>query len=393
MQTTIYHRRCIALLLTSALFGLAVFPRVAAGELTADDFDIEGLPQQQYSLDAVYNNAAIDRIDVAGSVGYVIKPTHFINSRREWVWIAPLWLALPSNHGSYIARNYVQSLLNNGYHVAGFDVGASLGSPKGAEVFAAFQDQVVADYNLAPKARMLAVSNGGLIAYGYAFRNPGRVDRIAGIYPALDFTSWPQLHLVVGPSAITPAGLAYDLTPPEMLANIELYNPIDNLAPLAASNVPILHLHGDADAVVPMNPNSTIALQRYTQLGGQMQVTVLPGFGHGGAEFFSSTQLLTFLMQPSVAGLDGDFDGDGVVDAADYVVWRKMNGTSFHLNGNANDIGVSAGVVDQADYVLWQSNFGDPAGGGGSSILRVPEPHSLLLVLVAILSIGLLFRV
>lgn len=266
--------------------------------LTADEFDIEGMPQQQYRLDIDYANGDLNRIDLAGTVGFVIEPTRDIDPKRRWVWIVPLWLALPSSHGDYIARYYAEGLLDAGFHVVGFDVGTSLGSPKGAELFARFHDRVVKTYDLAPKARMLAVSNGGLITYGYAFRHPDRVERIFAIYPALDFSAWPGFEKVVGPGEITPKGLSYGLTPQEMTERIEEFNPIDNLAPLARQRIPILHFHGDADKLVPLDPNSTVTVKRYREMGGEIELKVMPGSVHGGMEFFTEEQALEFLLAP-----------------------------------------------------------------------------------------------
>jgi hypothetical protein len=67
----------------------------------------------------------------------------------------------------------------------------------------------------------------------------------------------------------------------------------------------------------------------------------------------------------SNAGLDGDFNNDGNVDAADYVVWRK-NGLS------------------EADYNLWRENFGETSGpgAGGSTYGAVPEPVSAALLVI-----------
>lgn len=83
-----------------------------------------------------------------------------------------------------------------------------------------------------------------------------------------------------------------------------------------------------------------------------------------------------------VAGLAGDFNDDGVVDAADYTVWRDNEGTSFDLNGNGNENGTSGGVVDAADYQLWAANFGSQSGGG-QSLGPVPEPTALCLMLMS----------
>jgi PEP-CTERM motif len=67
----------------------------------------------------------------------------------------------------------------------------------------------------------------------------------------------------------------------------------------------------------------------------------------------------------SPAALDGDYNGDGKVDAADYVVWRA--------GGSPDDT--------QAGYNLWRTNFG-LGTGAGASVGAIPEPASVgLLVL------------
>ena len=273
---------------------------------TEEEFEIEGLPKQKYHFEVDYEMGELQRVNLAGTIGYVIRPTGKIDPERRWVWVTPLWLALPSGYGNYNARFYVEGLLEAGFHVAGFDVGASLGSPKGAVLYGQFHDHIVEEFDLAPKARMIAVSNGGLITYGYAFRNPERIDRIFAIYPAMDFRSWPKFHLVVGPAAITPKGVAYELTAGELRARIEEFNPIDNLAPLARVSVPLFHIHGDADELVPMDPNSTVTVERYREMGGEIELKVIPGGGHGGERFFTDRDALEFVIAPSAKAKNAD---------------------------------------------------------------------------------------
>jgi hypothetical protein len=81
----------------------------------------------------------------------------------------------------------------------------------------------------------------------------------------------------------------------------------------------------------------------------------------------------------------GDFNDDGNVDAADYVLWRKFENTMTTLP-NDNQIG---GIVGSAHYELWRTNFGNGEAGGGG-VMVVPEPAGLFLVLTAF--IGLLLR-
>lgn len=118
-------------------------------------------------------------------------------------------------------------------------------------------------------------------------------------------------------------------------------------------------------------------------IGGEQQVGGLWGaIGNLAADFTTEriigSGLLEVLIGPGPLGLPGDFNKDGVVNAADYTVWRDNWGSDNPLGGNGDEDGASAGIVDQADYVLWQSNYGSTAPASG---LAVPEPNTLLLVL------------
>ena len=64
--------------------------------------------------------------------------------------------------------------------------------------------------------------------------------------------------------------------------------------------------------------------------------------------------------------IPGDFNKDGRVDAADYVVWRK-------------------GAAAPTDYDVWRANFGQPSGSGAgaSANAAVPEPATVVLLMLA----------
>jgi hypothetical protein len=60
---------------------------------------------------------------------------------------------------------------------------------------------------------------------------------------------------------------------------------------------------------------------------------------------------------------EGDYNDDGYVDAADYILWRKNLGTSFQLNNEVQ--GVTPGMVTPEDYTAWRARFGTgPIGRG-----------------------------
>jgi pimeloyl-ACP methyl ester carboxylesterase len=238
---------------------------------------------------------------VQGRLAYLVKPTGKIDPQRRWVWDFPFWLAINDGFGHVAHRGYVEKLLAAGFHVAGVDVGPSCGSPAAAAVCQEFYEQLVSRYGLHRKARLLAHSHGGLIAYGWAFRHPACVDRIAGMCPATDFRTYPTLpNVVVGPTK----GLGYGLSLEDLERRAGELNPIDNLAPLARANVKVLHLHGDEDTLVPTGANSTELARRYRELGGQAEIVLLKGLGaeransrgHDGPELYESAVLLKFLL-------------------------------------------------------------------------------------------------
>jgi hypothetical protein len=74
-------------------------------------------------------------------------------------------------------------------------------------------------------------------------------------------------------------------------------NPIELIAPLAERRVPILHLHGDKDWTVLMEPNSVEFVRRYQASGGPIELEVLWGEGHSpGPKFFASEKAIAFLL-------------------------------------------------------------------------------------------------
>jgi hypothetical protein len=88
----------------------------------------------------------------------------------------------------------------------------------------------------------------------------------------------------------------------------------------------------------------------------------------------------------SVVIAPGDYNSDDVVDAADYALWRRNEGstTDLRADGNGN------GVIDSGDYDVWRSHFGTTYGSG-VSLVSVPEP--LGQVLYVICSLGGLVRI
>jgi hypothetical protein len=80
----------------------------------------------------------------------------------------------------------------------------------------------------------------------------------------------------------------------------------------------------------------------------------------------------------------GDYNGDGAVGAADYVVWRNTLGQNVTAGEGAD--GDGNGVVNDVDYVVWTLYFGATAVPDGAHSASVPEPTSPILLLLSCLS-------
>jgi hypothetical protein len=112
-------------------------------------------------------------------------------------------------------------------------------------------------------------------------------------------------------------------------------------------------------------------------------------FGEGvfGEMYISSKINGTIYLVTNSLPLPGDYNRDGVVDAADYVVWRQSLGAvGYRLaaDGNGN------GAIDSTDYDVWRANFGQTAGGWGfSEIALLPESATLVLLQCAVVLVCL----
>lgn len=126
--------------------------------------------------------------------------------------------------------------------------------------------------------------------------------------------------------------------------------------------------------------SGTYAVAQYAgSLSGQF-VSVTPGYS---IDYSVPGEIRVSII---AAGVQGDFNSDGFVDAADYTAWRDQLGMSSTLHGNGDETGQSEGVVDLADYEVWRLAFGQSAlGASQATVEAVPEPTAGLLLLCCLL--------
>lgn len=226
--------------------------------------------------------------DVDGHKAFLITPSKRLSTDSvPWVWYAPTLPGLPGAEERWM----FQKFLDVGIAIAGIDIGESYGCPKGRAIFSVFYRELIHKQNFSKKPCLLARSRGGLMLYNWAVENPLSVSCIAGIYPVCNLQSYTDLK---------EACASYEMTEEQLLSK---HNPIDRLEPLAKANVPIFHINGDSDTVVPLETNSGELLKRYHQLGCMMTLRVVNGQGHDmWPGWFQCRELIDFVIRH--AGID-----------------------------------------------------------------------------------------
>ncbi len=116
-----------------------------------------------------------------------------------------------------------------------------------------------------------------------------------------------------------------------------------------------------------------VAVAHYASVEGGILLGLLSEITANGS--IEANEYLTLTLSSS---LIGDYNGDGMVDAADYTVWRD----SFDSTTNLAADGDNDGRVDFDDYTLWRDNYGQTIASSASTetVNTVPEPRSLLMV-------------
>ncbi|MFP6665795.1 MAG: prolyl oligopeptidase family serine peptidase [Pirellulales bacterium] len=247
-----------------------------------------GLTPPQITLAAPPAKQALDRQDftVDGRPAFIIVPAKKPVSPTPWVLYAPtLGRGLPGGAEAWMFQRF----LNAGIAIAGVDVGESYGSPKGRATYNALHTHLTKSHGFAQQACLLARSRGGLMLYCWAVENPEKVRCIVGIYPVCNIASYPGLKRACG---------AYGMTESELAANLTKHNPVDRLASLARAGVPIFHIHGNVDKVVPLDANSGLIAKRYQKANGKMELKIAAGQGHNMWKgFFECQELVDFTIR------------------------------------------------------------------------------------------------
>ncbi|SFI27475.1 SGNH/GDSL hydrolase family protein [Planctomicrobium piriforme] len=229
-----------------------------------------------------------DRYDfeVAGKPVLVVCPQQSA-AGKPWVW-----------HGEFFGHKPAPdiALLKQGFHVVYMKVPDMLGAPDAVKSWEAFYSELTGKYGFAKKVALVGLSRGGLYCYNWAIANPDKVACIYADAPVCDFKSWPG-GKGDGPGSPRDWQLVLEKYGFENEQQALAYqgNPVDQLAPLAKAHVPLLHVYGDADEVVPWKENTGLVAERYRALGGDITLIPKPGVKHHPHGLDDPTPIVSFI--------------------------------------------------------------------------------------------------
>jgi len=231
-----------------------------------------------------------DRYDftVDGRNVIVVTPKQAATG-NPWIWRAEFFDHRPEAD---------LALLGRGFHLVYMDVGNTFGCPDAMAHWDVLYRELTQQYGLSPKPALEGLSRGGLYCYNWAAAHPTQVSCLYGDAPVCDFRSWPGGKGKGPGSPDDWKKLLQDYHfPSETEALAYAKNPVDNLKPLAEANVPLLHVYGDADEVVPWDENTGVVAERYRKLGGTITLIAKKGGLHHPHALDDPTPIVEFILK------------------------------------------------------------------------------------------------
>lgn len=191
--------------------------------------------------------------------------------------------------------------LENGFHIAYCDVADLYGASAATRRWDKFYKRLVkAGFNR--KAVLEGMSRGGLIVYNWAMANPDKVLCTYADAPVMSLTSWPAgLGVGVGSDSDT-----------ERMMQVYGFDTVDKLKAygskhiaevaevVARVKIPVMHVVGDADDVVPYIENTKPFEDAMARLGRPITVIHKPGVGHHPHSLSNPAPIVDFILKSTV---------------------------------------------------------------------------------------------
>lgn len=217
----------------------------------------------------------------------VVKPKKVL-ADKPWVWRARFWGHEPQTD---------IALLERGFHIVYCDVSDLYGNAEAVGRWNRCYSLMI-NAGLDAKPALEGMSRGGLIIYNWASENLDKVSCIYADAPVLDAKSWPGgLGKGIGSTQDwnnlkQKYGIATDSIP----LNFRGW-PIHKSELFAKSTIPLLHICGVADDVVPVAENTELFAKNIRDNGGDITTIYKPDVGHHPHSLKNPSVIVDFILR------------------------------------------------------------------------------------------------
>lgn len=195
------------------------------------------------------------------------------------------------------------ALVSQGFHLVYLETSDMYGSPTAMAEWNAAYKLLTDKHGFAKKVALEALSRAGLLTYRWASAHPERIACIYADAPVCDFKSWPagKGKGKGSKDAWQTLLAAYKFTEEEALKFGQ--QPVDSsvLKPIVDAKIPLLHVCGDADDVVPLDENTLVLKERVEKLGGSVRLIVKKGVGHHPHGLDDPKPIIDFILEHAKA--------------------------------------------------------------------------------------------
>lgn len=205
-----------------------------------------------------------------------------------WIWRARFW-----GHEPQVDK----ALLEKGFHLVYVDVADLFGNDTAVKLWNEFYTLCTTEYKLYEKVVLEGMSRGGLIIYNWASNNTDKVFCIYADAPVCDIKSWPGglFNGKGSPDAWEICLNAYGL---DSISVKDFKGiPIHTCIKVAKADIPVLHVYGDADEVVPYEENTALLAAQFQKAGGSIQLIGKEGIGHHPHSLEDPKPIVDFILK------------------------------------------------------------------------------------------------
>lgn len=202
-----------------------------------------------------------------GRRAWIVEPSVAARNGMPWTWTMQ-WAEFQPD------RTGVHDLLRRGWHHATIDLFDTRMDESGLKAAARFQEFLVKELGLAPKADLVGISWGGFFSVRYVAANPQNVRRLYLDVPLLSFDGFKAASSEKG------IGTWFRTRPADGVWRGDPRMPVNMAGAVAKAGIPILLFYGGSDTVVPPAENCLRFVKAFRAAKGEIEVHCRNEYAH-----------------------------------------------------------------------------------------------------------------